>query len=411
VENITISGVICEKIKATIGEDVLNLSGILKKEKSFAFDEGFMTTASCKSEITYIDGEAGILIHRGYRIEDIVAKKTFLESAYLILNGEFPSKSELSSFIADLMTVKLETDILIKVANALPKNNHPMATILTLMSTLAGIRTPIRKTKDGYEKCLDTIRHMLFIVSIASCKFSGKQYNQNETDSDYIKSFINMCLDEKFQDNKYVLKCLDKILTLHADHEQNASTSTVRMIGSTKCDLYGAITGGITALWGPLHGGANEAVLKMLNEIGDEKNVEKFIDNIKNKIGGEKLMGFGHRVYKNYDPRATAIKKYCDELFDNLHFKDNKTLNIAKKLEQVALSDDYFISRKLFPNVDFYSGVIYNAIGIKSEMFTGMFALARVVGWCAQWLEASKENGKIWRPRQLYCGKINKNIT
>ncbi|QED23141.1 citrate/2-methylcitrate synthase [Candidatus Deianiraea vastatrix] len=407
---INIDGIDCQKNDATIGESVLDLSPVLKKNNAFFLDEGFMFTASCKSKITYLDGEKGTLIHRGYKIEDIIEKKSFLEVTYLILNGDFPSNDEFAKFKSDLLSVKLETKLLVNIADSLPNGNHPMATIMTLMSVLSGVRAPIRKTEDNYKKCLDVIRHMLFIVSIANCKFAGKKYEENNLEADFTSAFAMMNLDDKLSTNTDVLTCLDKVLSLHIDHEQNASTSTVRMIGSTKCDLYGSVTGGIAALWGPLHGGANEAVLKMLNEIGDESRIDGFVADVKNKVDGAKLMGFGHRVYKNYDPRAAAVKKYCDKLFESLNIADNKMLNIAKKLEQTALSDEYFISRKLFPNVDFYSGIIYNAIGVKTEMFTGMFALGRVVGWCAQWLEASKDEGKIWRPRQLYIGENGKNI-
>ncbi len=405
---ILIDGVECAKYGANIGQSGVDLSGVLKKNNAFFYDNGLVSTAACISNITYIDGDEGVLMHRGYFIQDIVVKKTFIEVAYLILNGEFPNKSELEIFQNKLSSVQVDLDSFIKIAENAGENSHPMAICMTLLSHLAGVRAEIRKTKDNYEKCLEVIQNTLYIIAIAGCKSAGKTFNASSIGDYYTKSFVAMFLGEDMANNPFVVEILDKILTLHIDHEQNASTSTVRMVASTKCDIYGCVVAGFAALWGPLHGGANEAVLRMLEEIGDISNVPNFIEQAKSKT--TKLMGFGHRVYKNYDPRAGVLKGYCASMNSALNLGNNAKFQMALELEKIALSDDYFVSRKLFPNVDFYSGIIYEALGINTKMFTCMFALSRIVGWCAHWLEASQEEGKIWRPRQVYRGKVHRTL-
>lgn len=408
-ESISVDGLMCGLVSANVGQNGLDLAPLLKQKDAFSYDPGFMSTASCTSKITYIDGDAGILMHRGYLIQDIVAKKSFIDVAYLILNGNFPNKDETMQFQNDLSSVKIETEALEKIVNCMDKNIHPMTMCMTLLSYLAGSREEDFKTKNNYEKCLEVIQYTLYIISLAGCKLTGREFKPVPVNDHYTKSFLSMFLGEGMSNNALVVEILDKILILHIDHEQNASTSSVRMISSTQCDIYGSIVAGFAALWGPLHGGANEAVLEMLGEIGSVDNVQIFIDKVKKKE--TKLMGFGHRVYKNYDPRGGILKGYCSALNSTLHFlKDNTKFQVALELEKIALSDEYFISRKLFPNLDFYSGIIYEALGIDTKMFTCMFALGRVVGWCAQWLEATNDNGKIWRPRQVYSGEKQRSI-
>ncbi len=409
MDKINIDSVECDIIKATMGKDIFDISPLLKKYKKSSFDQGFVNTASCKSSVTYIDGDEGILIHRGYKIEDIVEKKSFMQTMYLILKGEFPSKDEESDFTEKLHNTKIDIDFLMKIAESLPNDSHPMGVLMSLSSSLAAIRANIRKTKDNFEKVLEVIKSMLYMVSIASCKANGREFIPDFIEKDYTQAFANMALSKSIASDKNAVECLDKILSLHIDHGQNASTSTLRMIASTKCDLYGATAGAIAALWGPLHGGANEAVLKMIDEIGSLENVDQFIENVKSKKDGAKLMGFGHRVYKNYDPRAKVLQKYANYIMQELKIDGDK-LKIANKLEKTALSDEYFITRKLFPNVDFYSGIVYDALGINTKTFTCMFALSRVVGWCAQWLEVISEDEKIWRPDQVYIGKVERKI-
>lgn len=399
----------CVIYKSTIGQDVIDLTPILEKKNLLCYDFGFVNTASCESKITYIDGDRGILMHRGYKIEDLTANKNFLEVAYLILHGNLPTKGGFEIFKAELDSIKPEIELIHKIVDLMPDGSHPMSIVMAFMSALAGKRYQ-DKTRTNYQKALDAIKQTMYVTSAVNCRVTEREFNPSKNDEYFTNAFLRMSLDEKIANSKVIQEAIDKIFILHADHEQNASTSAVRLAESTKCGLYSSLVSGFGALWGPLHGGANEAVLKMLQEIGKKENVKDFIEKVKNKVDGVRLMGFGHRIYKNYDPRATGIKEFCPKILLETGVKDS-LLEVAVEIEKIALSDEYFIQRKLFPNVDFYSGIIYKAIGIPVEMFTPMFAMARTIGWCAHWLEAvSSLDQKLWRPSQLYTGEIERKI-
>ena len=368
------------------------------------YDPAFMNTASCRSAITYLDGDNGVLRYRGYPIEQLAAKSTFLEVAWLLIHGELPSQAELAQFtkdIADRMSVDPSVEAAVK---AYRKDAHPMGVLeagFGQLSTLYPEAKEIESDPERMDALYNTIAKMPTIGGVAFRHNQGKDPVAPDPSLDYSTNILKMFFGADYDPDPRLVRALDILLILHADHEQNCSTSTVRSVGSSQVDPYSAVAAGVAALYGPLHGGANEAVLVMLREIGSKDNVPEFVEKVKNREA--LLMGFGHRVYKNYDPRATIIKKACDDVFEVTGV--NPLLEIAVELETVALNDEFFIQRKLYPNVDFYSGLIYEALGIPSEMFTVMFAIGRAPGWVAQWLEMiNDKEQKISRPRQVYVG-------
>jgi len=373
-------------------------------------DPGFKNTGSCASEITFLNGEEGILRHRGYAIEDLTKKASFLEVAFLIIFGELPTKKELTKFENDIKSESLLNEEMKDIIDGFPKVAHPMGILSSLTSALTAFHPQtvnINSKTDLYNSIVKLMGKFPVLAAWAHSKNQGTPLNYADNSLDYIENILQMMFEiptEKYVLNPIAVKALDELLILHEDHEQNCSTSTVRIVGSSEAGLFASVSAGVSALWGRLHGGANQAVLEMLADIQkDGGDVEKFIARAKDKNDPFRLMGFGHRVYKNFDPRARIIKNAADELFEDLGTSD-PILAIAKHLEEVALKDEYFAERKLYPNVDFYSGIIYRALGIPTEMFTVMFSLGRLPGWIAQWKEMRLNGEPIGRPRQLYTG-------
>jgi citrate synthase len=398
-------------LKGTLGPDVIDVRKLYGQTGMFTYDPGFTSTASCSSKITFIDGDEGILLHRGYSIEDLAKNSSFLETAYLILNGELPTKGEMDKFVKGVTYHTMIHEQIQFLFRGFRRDAHPMAVMIGVVGALSAFYYEDLDTDDPFHRMIATYRLIAKIPTIAAMcyKYSmGQPFVYPRNDLDYAGNFLHMMFAvpcEAYQVSPVLAKALDRIFILHADHEQNASTSTVRLVGSTGASPYAAVAAGIAALWGPAHGGANEAVVKMLEEIGSPDKIPDYIRKVKDKDSGVRLMGFGHRVYKNYDPRAGVLKESADEVLDVLGQKNNPKLAIAKELERIALSDEYFAQRKLFPNVDFYSGIILEAMGIPTTMFTAIFALARTVGWMAQWNEMITDpEQKIGRPRQLYTG-------
>jgi len=374
-------------------------------------DPGFKNTGSCSSKITFLDGEKGILRHRGYAIEDLTKKASFLEVAYLVIFGELPTKVELDKFEADIKSHSMLNEEMKNIIDGFPKAAHPMGVLSSLTSALTAFNPSsvnVDSSEDMYSAIVKLLAKFPVLASWAHRRNKGLPLNYSDNSLDYISNIMQMMFKiptEEFKINPIAVKALEELLILHEDHEQNCSTSTVRIVGSSAAGLFASISAGVSALWGPLHGGANQAVLEMLEEIqNDGGDVDKFIAKAKDKNDPFRLMGFGHRVYKNFDPRARIIKKAADELFEDLNLTD-PVLSIAKHLEEVALKDEYFAERKLYPNVDFYSGIIYRALGVPVEMFTVMFAIGRLPGWIAQWKEMRENKEPIGRPRQLYMGE------
>jgi len=395
-------------LKASIGQDVIDMR-TLGKHGFWSYDPAFLATAACESKITYIDGDKGQLFYRGYPIEQLAEKSTHLESAYLLLYGELPNKAQKEKFEADIKSHSMLNDQLEMVFKGFRRDAHPMAMVSGVVGAIAAFYPEAFDFKDDKNREISMIRLIAKMPTIVAMCYRHTHclpfmYPQNRLD--YTSNFLHMMFAtpcEEYKPNPVIAKALDCILLLHADHEQNASTSTVRMAGSSGTHPFSAVAAGVACLWGPAHGGANEAVLKMLAEIGDESRVDEYMQGVKDKK--YRLMGFGHRVYKNIDPRANIIRKICYEVLDELGKHDDPLFKLAMKLEKVALSDSYFIEKKLYPNVDFYSGIILKAIGIPESMFTAIFSLARTVGWLAQWQEMITEpDMKISRPRQLYTG-------
>jgi citrate synthase len=398
-------------LKGTLGPEVIDVRKLYGQTGMFTYDPGFTSTASCSSKITFIDGDEGVLLHRGYTIEDLAKNSSFLEVAYLILKGELPKPTELDEFMSGVTYHTMLHEQIQFLFRGFRRDAHPMAVMIGVVGALSAFYYEDLKTDDQYHREIATFRIIAKIPTIAAMchKYSiGQPFVYPRNDMSYAENFLHMMFAvpcEPYKVNPALTKALDRIFILHADHEQNASTSTVRLVGSTGASPYAAIAAGIAALWGPAHGGANEAVVKMLGEIGSIDRVPEFVERAKDKDGHSRLMGFGHRVYKNYDPRAGVLKESADEVLELLGQKNNPKLAIAKELERIALSDDYFAKRKLFPNVDFYSGIILEAMGIPTTMFTAIFALARSVGWMAQWNEMIEDpEQKIGRPRQRYTG-------
>ncbi|GEE01074.1 citrate synthase [Gordonia spumicola] len=398
-------------LKASEGSDSVALGSFLSQTGMTTFDGGFVNTASTKSAITYIDGDQGILRYRGYPIDQLAEKSTFIEVSYLLIYGELPTPSQLDDFTNRIQRHTLLHEDLKRFFDGFPRNAHPMPVVSSAVNALSAYYQDSLDPKDPEQVELATIRLLAKLPTIAAYaykKSQGQPFLYPDNSLSLVENFLRMTFGfpaEPYEVNPDVAKALDMLFILHADHEQNCSTSTVRLVGSSQANLFTSISGGINALWGPLHGGANQAVLEMLDDIrasgGDTK---AFMTKVKNKEDGVKLMGFGHRVYKNYDPRAAIVKKTADSILETLGVQDD-LLDIAKGLEEVALSDDYFIERKLYPNVDFYTGVIYRAMGFPTRMFTVLFALGRLPGWIAHWREMHADpTTKIGRPRQLYTG-------
>lgn len=411
---ITVNGVKAEELPilpGTIGPSVIDVTKLYRETGMFTYDPGFMSTASCQSKITYIDGEEGILLHRGYRIQDLAAKSDYLEVAYLLLHGELPTKEQKEQFIHHVKHHTLVHEQLQFLYRGFPRRAHPMAILVGAFSSLSSVYHDNLDITVPAQREAAAIQMIAKIPTLAAMAYKysiGQPFMYPRNDLNYAENFLYMMFgvpSETYVPNPVLARAIDKIFILHADHEQNASTSTVRLSGSSGANPFACIGAGIASLWGPAHGGANEAVIKMLQEIGSKENIPKFIAKAKDKSDNFVLMGFGHRVYKNYDPRAAVLRESCYEVLKELKITNEPLLDIAIELERIALSDEYFIERKLYPNVDFYSGIIYRAMGIPAKMFTVLFATARVSGWIAQWKEMMEDpSNKIGRPRQLYTG-------
>jgi len=377
---------------------------------AITLDPGYKNSGSCKSDITFLDGEEGILRYRGYSIEDLAEKSDFLEVSYLVIFGELPTKSQLAQFENDIRKYTLVNEEMKNIIDGFPKTAHPMGVLSSLTSALTAFNPKVvnvENEKEMYEAVCKTMGKFLVIATWTYRKMMGYPLNYYDNTQGYVENFMQLMFKlptGPYSSNPVVVDALDKLFILHADHEQNCSTSTVRIVGSSHAGLFASISAGVSALWGPLHGGANQAVLEMLEAIQlDGGDSAKYMAKAKDKDDPFRLMGFGHRVYKNFDPRARIIKKAADEVLKNLGV-DDPILRIAKELEEAALVDEYFVSRKLYPNVDFYSGIIYRALGIPTDMFTVMFAIGRLPGWIAQWKEMRINKEPIGRPRQVYTG-------
>ncbi len=391
------------------GPNVIDV-GKLTSQGYFTYDPGFVSTASCDSEITYIDGGAGVLLHRGYPIEQLAENSDHLELCYLLLNGELPTKAQKEHFDYTIKRHTMVHEQLAHFFNGFRRDAHPMAIMCGVTGALSAFYHDSLDIDNFDHRVITAHRLIAKMPTLAamSYKYSiGQPFIFPRNDLDYAENFLHMMFAtpcEDYEVNPVIAKAMDRIFLLHADHEQNASTSTVRLAGSTGANPFACIAAGIAALWGPAHGGANEAVLNMLDEIGDEKNIDKYIAKAKDKDDPFRIMGFGHRVYKNYDPRAKVMQQTCHEVLNELGVEDNPVLRMAQRLEKIALEDEYFVEKKLYPNVDFYSGIILKAIGIPTEMFTVIFATGRTPGWIAHWNEMISGPYKIGRPRQLYKG-------
>jgi len=404
-------------IKATAGDSVIDFSKLNATTGLNSYDIGFVNTASTKSEITYIDGDAGILRYRGYPIEQLAGQKSFVETAYLLIYGQLPTASQLADWEERISRHTLIHEDLKNIFHAMPQNAHPMSVLAASVSALSTFYQDSLNPHDDAQVELSTVRLLAKLPTLVAYSHKnslGQALLYPDNSLGYVENFLRMAfgnMAEPYIQNPVVVKALDTLLVLHADHEQNCSTSTVRLVGSSQANLFASVSAGVSALFGPLHGGANEAVLSMLADIRDSgESVQKFIEHVKNKEEGVKLMGFGHRVYKNMDPRATIVKATADKVLADLGVSD-PLLDIAKELEAAALADDYFISRKLYPNVDFYTGVIYKAMGFPTRMFTALFAMGRLPGWTAHWREMNHDPAtKIGRPQQLYIGSPQRDL-
>lgn len=393
-----------------LGASCIDIAKVPKETGLFTYDPGFTATASCKSAITYIDGDEGVLLYRGYPIEQLAEKSNFLEVAYLLMNGELPTANEFSKFEHEVTHHTMMHEAFRTFLYGFRHDAHPMAMLVGMLGSMASFYHNELDLEDPEQRRLAAIRLIAKVPTIAAAchRYSiGWPIRYPKNSLDYTTRFLHMLFEvpsEPLELNPVAAKAMDLLFILHADHEQNASTSTVRLVGSTGANPYVSVASGVAALWGPAHGGANEAVLKMLNEIGRPENVKAAVDKAKDKESGFRLMGFGHRVYKNYDPRAALVRKMTHDVLGALGVND-PLLEVAMKLEEAALQDEYFVQRKLYPNVDFYSGIIYKALGIPVEMFTVMFAIARTAGWVSHWLEQQNDpENKIGRPRQIYTG-------
>jgi citrate synthase len=404
-------------LKATDGHSAIDISKLGSLTGYNTFDQGFVNTAATRSAITYIDGDQGILRYRGYPIEELAGKKSFLETAYLLIYGELPSASEFANFEDRIRRHTLVHEDLKNLFHAMPQNAHPMSVLSAGVSAVSTFYQDSLNPHDEKQVELSTIRLLAklpVLTAYAHKNSLGQALLYPDNSLSYVENFLRLCfgnMAENYVQNPVITKALDTLFTLHADHEQNASTSTVRLVGSTQANLFGSVSAGINALYGPLHGGANEAVIDMLTYIRDSgESVQRYVERVKNKEDGIRLMGFGHRVYKSFDPRAKIVKATADSVLRDLGIND-PLLDVAKQLEEAALSDSYFVERKLYPNVDFYSGVIYKAMGFPPHMFTPLFALGRLPGWIAHWREMMTDgHTKIGRPQQVYVGPAERHI-
>ncbi|NWG30832.1 MAG: citrate (Si)-synthase [Rhodocyclaceae bacterium] len=401
----------------TIGPDVIDISKLYAQTGAFTYDPGFMSTASCKSSITYIDGDKGELLYRGYPIEQLAEKCDFMEVCYLLKNGELPNRQQYEEWVGKVRSHTMVHDQLTRFYNGFRRDAHPMAVLVGVVGGLSAFyhdSLDINNPEHRMTAAIRLIAKMPTITAMAYRYNMGLPFMYPKNEYDYATNFLYMMFGtpcEEFKPNPVLSRALDRILILHADHEQNASTSTVRLSGSSGANPFACIAAGIACLWGPAHGGANEACLKMLEEIGDVSRVPEYIKRAKDKNDPFRLMGFGHRVYKNYDPRAKLMRQTCHEVLDELGLRDDPLFKLAMELERIALEDDYFIEKKLYPNVDFYSGIVQSALGIPTNLFTGIFAMARTIGWIAQWHEMIGDpEQKIGRPRQLYLGAPKRDV-
>ncbi len=395
----------------SVGPDVIDIRPLYAKSGKFTYDPGFMSTASCRSTITYIDGDKGILMYRGYPIEDLAQHCDFLEVAYLILYGELPNQTQRNEFCKIVTNHTMVNEQIVRFYSGFRRDAHPMAVLCGVVGALSAFYHDALDINNPRHREISAFRLIAKLPTITAMCYKynqGQPFMYPKNSLGYVENFLYMMFGtpcEDWKPNPILTSALNKILILHADHEQNASTSTVRTAGSSGANPFACIASGVASLWGPAHGGANEAVLKMLTDIGDESKIGEYIKRVKDKGDHSVLYGFGHRVYKNYDPRAKIIQKTCHEVLDELGLKDDKLFKLAMALEKIALEDEYFVTRKLYPNVDFYSGIVYKALGIPVGMFTAFFAVARTVGWIAQWNEMIGDpEQKIARPRQLYTG-------
>jgi citrate synthase len=397
--------------KGSVGPSVIDVSKLYSETDHFTFDPGFTSTGSCESSITFIDGDKGECYYRGYPMDVLAEKSNFLEVAYLLWYGELPSKTEWNEFSDAIKNHTMVHEQLNTFFNGFRRGAHPMAIMVAVVAALSAFYPDSINISDPAQRRISSRRMVAKIPTLAAMAFKyslGQPFVYPDNSLNYSENFMKMCFAvpaEPYKINKTFAKALDKIFILHADHEQNASTSTVRLAASSGANPFASISTGFTSLWGPLHGGANEAALNMLKEIGDVKNIPEYIKKAKDKNDPFKLMGFGHRVYKNYDPRAKVMQKTCHDVLSEIGNNDNKLLQVAKELEKIALSDEYFIEKKLYPNIDFYSGITLSAMGFPTTMFTVLFGLARTVGWLAHWKEMMVDkSSRIGRPRQLYTG-------
>ena len=403
-------------LSPTSGPDVIDIRKLYAQANVFTYDPGFTSTAACDSTITFIDGDEGVLLHRGYPIDQLAAKSHFLEVAYLLLYGSLPTATELETFENHVTRHTMIHEQMHYFFRGFRRDAHPMATMVGVVGAMSAFYQDSTDVHDAHQREIASHRLIAKMPTIAAMAYKysiGQPFVYPRNELDYSSNFLNMCFAvpaEEYHVNPVVARAMDRIFTLHADHEQNASTSTVRLASSSGANPFACIAAGIACLWGPAHGGANQAALEMLREIGTVDRIPEYIAKAKDKNSGFRLMGFGHRVYKNFDPRAKVMKESADEVLDLLGIHNNPTLQVAKELERIALEDDYFVSKKLYPNVDFYSGIILSAMGFPTSMFTPIFAVARTVGWISQWREQLADPQlKIGRPRQLYQGNTGRD--
>ena len=403
-------------LDGSIGPSVIDTRG-LGQHGVFAYDPGFLSTASCASSITYIDGDKGLLYYRGYPIEQLAEHSDFLEVAYLLINGELPTAEQKANFVGTVKEHTMLHDLMANFYRGFRRDAHPMAVMVGVVGAMSAFYRDSSDAFDPAQREIAAFRLLAKVPTIAAWSYKyniGEPFMYPQNRFSYAENFLHMMFAtpcDEYQPNPVLARALERIFILHADHEQNASSSTVRVAGSSGANPFACIAAGIASLWGPLHGGANEATLTMLEQIGDEKRIGEFIERAKDKTDSFRLMGFGHRVYKNMDPRAAIMRETCHEVLNELGLNDDPLFKLALKLETIALEDDYFVKRKLYPNVDFYSGIVMRAMGIPNSMFTAIFALARTAGWTAQWMEMiSSPEHKIARPRQLYVGAARRDF-
>jgi citrate synthase len=397
--------------QGTVGPDVIDIRKLYADANVFTYDPGFQSTASCESAITYIDGDEGVLLYRGYPIDQLAEQSDFIEVCYVLLHGQLPSAEKLQTFRNQITRHTMVHEQISQFFRGFRRDAHPMAVMCGVVGALSAFYHDSTDINDPLQRTIASHRMIAKMPTIAAMAYKysiGQPFVYPRNDLNYSENFLRMCFAvpaEEYKVNPILARALDRIFILHADHEQNASTSTVRLAGSSGANPFACIAAGIACLWGPAHGGANEAALHMLEEIGDVKRIPEYVARAKDKNSGFRLMGFGHRVYKNYDPRAKVMQKTCHEVLDELGIRNDPLLQVAMELEKIALNDPYFVEKKLYPNIDFYSGITLKALGFPTSMFTALFALARTVGWIAQWAEMIEDpSQKIGRPRQLYIG-------